>query len=62
MPKKRKGRTLVTVADNHGLRKSVDEVAAAVSDWLPQVLGLIRARSPHLLSPAASASRDGAGG
>ena len=36
MPKKRKGRTLVTVADNHGLKKSVDEVAAAVSAWLPQ--------------------------
>jgi uncharacterized protein len=36
MPKKRKGRTLVTVADNHGLKKSVDEVAAAVSAWLPR--------------------------
>ena len=36
MPKKRKGRTLVTVADNHGLKKSVDEVAAAVGAWLPQ--------------------------
>jgi uncharacterized protein len=39
MPKKRKGRTLVTVADNHGLKKSLDEVAAAVRDWLPQVVG-----------------------
>ena len=36
MPKKRKGRTLVTVADNHGLKKSVDEVAAAVRAWLPR--------------------------
>jgi predicted alpha/beta-hydrolase family hydrolase len=35
MPKKGKGRTLVTVADNHGLKKSLDEVAAAVRDWLP---------------------------
>ena len=35
MPKKRKDRTLVTVADNHGLKKSLDEVAAAVRDWLP---------------------------
>jgi predicted alpha/beta-hydrolase family hydrolase len=35
MPKKSKGRTLVTVADNHGLKKSLDEVAAAVRDWLP---------------------------
>jgi uncharacterized protein len=39
MPKKRKGRTLVTVADNHGLKKSLDDVAAAVRDWLPQVVG-----------------------
>ena len=39
MPKRRKGRTLVTVADNHGLKKSVDEVAAAVRAWLPQVVG-----------------------
>ena len=39
MPKKRKGRTLVTVADNHGLKKSVDEVAAAVRGWLPQFIG-----------------------
>ena len=36
MPKKRRGRTLVTVADNHGLKKSLDEVSAAVSGWLPQ--------------------------
>jgi predicted alpha/beta-hydrolase family hydrolase len=35
MPKKRRGRTLVTVADNHGLKKSLDEVAAAVREWLP---------------------------
>jgi uncharacterized protein len=39
MPKKRRGRTLVTVADNHGLKKSVDEVAAAVRGWLPQFVG-----------------------
>ena len=39
MPKKRKGRTLVTVTDNHGLKKSLDEVAAAVRAWLPQVVG-----------------------
>jgi uncharacterized protein len=39
MPKKRRGRTLVTVADNHGLKKSVDEVAAAVRGWLPQFIG-----------------------
>jgi uncharacterized protein len=38
MPKKRKDRTLVTVADNHGLKKSLDEVAAAVRDWLPSLV------------------------
>lgn len=38
MPKRRRGRTLVTVADNHGLKKSVDEVAAAVRGWLPQFI------------------------
>jgi hypothetical protein len=26
------------VTDNHSLRKSVDEVAEAVADWLPQVV------------------------
>jgi uncharacterized protein len=39
MPKRRKGRTLVTVADNHGLKKSLDEVGAAVRAWLPSVVG-----------------------
>jgi uncharacterized protein len=34
MPRARKGRTLVKVADNHNLRKSLDEVAEAVGDWL----------------------------
>jgi predicted alpha/beta-hydrolase family hydrolase len=38
MPKKRKDRALVTVADNHGLKKSLDEVAAAVRDWLPSLV------------------------
>jgi predicted alpha/beta-hydrolase family hydrolase len=36
MPKRRKGRKLVTVADNHGLKKSLDEIGAAVGSWLPQ--------------------------
>ena len=39
MPKRRKGHKLVKVADNHGLRKSRDEVAEAVRAWLPQVVG-----------------------
>ncbi len=38
MPKARKGRKLVKVDDNHSLRKSLDDVAAAVRDWLPQVV------------------------
>jgi uncharacterized protein len=38
MPKARKGHRLVKVADNHSLRKSLDEVSGAVGDCLPQVV------------------------
>jgi uncharacterized protein len=36
MPKARRGRRVVKVDDNHSLRKSLDEVATAVRDWLPR--------------------------
>ena len=39
MPEGGKGREVVTVAGNHGLKKDLDAVEAAVAAWLPGVVG-----------------------
>ncbi|MGH2922540.1 MAG: alpha/beta hydrolase family protein, partial [Solirubrobacterales bacterium] len=39
MPPQGPNRTVAVVAGNHGLKKDVDTVAAAVREWLPAVAG-----------------------
>ena len=39
MPPDAAKRTVVGVAGNHGLKKDLDAVAAAVAEWLPGVAG-----------------------
>lgn len=39
MPEDGKGRVIVTVAGNHGLKKDLDAVEAAVAAWLPGAVG-----------------------
>lgn len=39
MPPDGANRTVVAVAGNHGLKKDLDAVAAAVAEWLPGVAG-----------------------
>jgi uncharacterized protein len=43
MPPERAGRTVVTVAGNHGLKADLDAVGVAVRDWIPGVLAGARA-------------------
>ena len=44
MPPSAPGRSVVTVAGNHGLKADLEAVGGAVADWLPGVVGV--ARSP----------------
>src|SRR5918998_110602 len=39
MPADGPNRTVVAVEGNHGLKKDLDSVAAAVADWLPVITG-----------------------
>lgn len=42
MPAGGKGREIVTVSGNHGLKKDLDAVEAAVAAWLPGAVGQVR--------------------
>jgi predicted alpha/beta-hydrolase family hydrolase len=39
MPPPAPNRVVARVAGDHGLKKDVDAVVAAVRDWLPRVIG-----------------------